>query len=91
MAYHLISINQDKIILTLQEFDPKILKEEIIKHLKQNPTDTIQYCKDLTEEEAKKFTGYNNIDFYEVNPKNNKVSKVITKGNKEFFKNIEDD
>ena len=89
MKHHLFSQDNDMLIATFDKFDREVIKNEIIDHLRNNPTDTIEHCKDYTKHELKRFYGYNILNFYKVNPNNNKVSLIVTKGNKEYYRNIE--
>lgn len=71
------------------KFDSQKIKKAIIKHIKSNPTDTIEHCKEYPKNSVNRYLGYEIIAFYEVNPKNNKVSKCILKGEKTYYKSIE--
>jgi hypothetical protein len=87
--YSLYSQNQDRAIEFFEKFDKEAIKEAIVKHLKQDKTDTIEYCKEFPKDSVKRFYGNQIVDFYEVNPKNDKVSKCILIGEKTFYKSIE--
>jgi hypothetical protein len=89
MKHYLFSHEQDTLVKTFDKFDRNTIKNEIIDHLRSNPTDTIEHCKDYTKTEIKRFYGYNILNMYQVNPNNNKVSLIVTKGNKEYYRNIE--
>jgi len=89
MSHHLFSQNKDMLVKTFDKFDRNTIKNEIIDHLRKNPTDTIEHTKDYSKSDLKRFYGYEVLNVYQVNPKNNKVSLVITKGDKDFFRNIE--
>ena len=55
------------------------------KWLTENPTDTLEHCKDYSKKDLKKYVGYEIINFYE----NNKVgvpSLVFIRGGKEYYK-----
>jgi hypothetical protein len=77
------------LIATFDKFDREVIKNEIINHLRVCPLDTVEHCKDYTKHELKRFVGYNIINFYRVNPKNKKVSLIVTRGNKEYYRSIE--
>ena len=68
-----------------EKFDKERIKTEITKHLKENTTDVLEFCREFSAKDLKKYVGYEIIDFYQNNPKNI-PSKIITKGNKEYFK-----
>jgi hypothetical protein len=89
MNHYLFSQEKDMLVSTFEKFDRMTIKREIIRHLKENPTDVLEHCKDFTRSEIKRFYGYNILNHYKVNPNNNKVSLIITKGNKEYYRNIE--
>ena len=89
MNHYLFSQEKDMLVSTFEKFDRTTIKREIIQHLKENPTDVLEHCKDFTRNEIKRFYGYNILNHYKVNPNNNKVSLIITKGNKEYYRNIE--
>lgn len=89
MKHYLFSQEKDMLVKTFDKFDRNTIKNEIIDHLRNNPTDTIEHCKDYTKTEIKRFYGCNILNLYKVNPNNNKVSLIVTKGNKEYYRNIE--
>jgi hypothetical protein len=89
MKHHLFSQDNDMLIATFDKFDREVIKNEIINHLRVCPLDTVEHCKDYTKHELKRFVGYNIINFYRVNPKNKKVSLIVTRGNKEYYRSIE--
>jgi hypothetical protein len=66
------------------KFDKEEIKTEIINHLKEHKTDVLEFCKEFSKKDLKRYVGYNIIDFYQ----NNKEvpSKVVLRGNKEYFK-----
>lgn len=78
--HSLFSHNKDKTIALFKEFSRGAIKQAIVKHLKDNPDDTIEH---QSKNEI--------INFYEVNPKSGEVSLILTKGNKDYFKSIEND
>jgi len=84
MNYLLFSQDQEQPIKWFSKFDKEEIKTEIINHLKEHKTDVLEFCKDFSKTDLKKYVGYNIIDFYQ----NNKEvpSKVILRGNKEYFK-----
>lgn len=90
MTHSLYSHDQDRTICFFEEFNPSIIKAEIILHLKEFPNDTVEHCKEFNKIDVRKYYGNEILNLYRVNPKNNKVSLVITRGDKISFKNIED-
>ncbi len=86
--HSLFSQEQDMSIAFFDKFDKEEIQEAIIRHLEAFPTDTVEHCKSFPSNDLRQFQGSEIINFYEVNPKTNKVCKVITKGNKEYFKEL---
>jgi hypothetical protein len=84
MNYLLFSQDQEQPIKWFTKFDKEEIKTEIINHLKEHKTDVLEFCKEYSKKELKRYLGYNIIDFYQ----NNKEvpSKVILRGGKEYFK-----
>lgn len=89
MTHSLFSHDQDRTICFFEKFDRSIIREEIIKYLKQYPTDTLEHCKEFNKVDVRKYYGNEILNLYKVNPKNKKVSLIVTKGDKEYFKSIE--
>lgn len=86
LQHSLFSHNEDRSIKWFDKFDKQAIKEAIVEHLTTNPTDTLEHCKEFSKSDLRRFVGNEIINFYSVNPKNKKISLVITKGNKEYFK-----
>ena len=89
LVHSLFSHNEDRTIAFFEKFNKEDIKQAIIKHLKDNPTDTIEHCKEYNKENIKRFYGNEIINFYGVNPKSGEVSLIFTRGNKEYFRSIE--
>ena len=89
LAHSLFSHNEDKTIAFFEKFNKEDIKQAIIKHLKDNPTDVIEHCKEYNKEDRKRFYRYEIINFYGVNPKSGEVSLIFTRGNKNYFRSIE--
>lgn len=89
MAHYLFSQDNDMLIESFDKFDRDAIKKEIINHLIVNPLDTVEHLKDYSKNEYKRFSGYKIVNLYAVNPKNKKVSLIITRGYKQYFRNIE--
>jgi len=89
MKHYLFSHELDMLVAGFDKFDRTAIKNEIINHLKLFPKDTIEHCKDYTKHELERFMGYNILNFYTTNPKNKKVSLIINKGDKVYYRNIE--
>jgi hypothetical protein len=82
--YYLRSQTTDeKVFQTNPPINKDEVKEEIITHLANNPEDTLEWC---VINKDPKYVGDDILGFYEINKKSGKPSKVITKGNKEFYK-----
>ena len=86
MKHNLFSQNSDMPVKWYDKFDREQIKSDIIEHLGKNPSDTLEHCKEYSKEDAKKYYGMEIVSFYAVNPKTGKPSKVITRGNKDYFK-----
>ena len=86
--YYLHSDNTENLIKSFETFDVLDIKMSILAHLEDNPTDTIEYSKDLSPEDAKKYVGKDIIDFYANNPKAGAPCKLILKGEKVFYKKL---
>ena len=89
MEHSLFSQDEDMTIAFFEEFDKLAIKEAILKHLKENPTDVLEHCKAYSKTDIKRFYGNEILNFYSVNPKNKKVSLIVAKGNKQYFRKIE--
>lgn len=83
--HYLLSENTENKIAVFNSFDSNEIKNKIVEHLTSNPSDTLELCKVSND---KKYVGDDIIDFFAVNPKNQKVSKIITRGTKEYFKEL---
>lgn len=90
MKYLIFSQDQEteQPIKWFENFDKEAIKEAIIDHLTANPTDCVEYCKEPPKSDLNRFCGYIIIDFYEVNPKTNEICRVITKGDKTYYKKL---
>jgi hypothetical protein len=85
-THSLYSQNQEMPIAFFEGFNKDNIREQIITHLKENPTDTIELCKEFSKKDIRKYYGSEILNFYEVNPKNNIPSLVIMKGDKQYYK-----
>lgn len=86
MNYLLFSQNQEQPIKWFTKFDKEGIKTEIINHLKEYKTDVLEFCKEYSKTDLKRYVGYNIIDFYQNN--NEVPCKVVLRGNKEYFKSL---
>ena len=89
LQHSLFSQNQEMTIAFFDKYDKENIKKSIINHLTENPSDTLEHCKEWSGENAyKNNLGSEILNFYSVNPKNNKPSLIITKGNNEYYKSL---
>ena len=89
MKKALFSEKSDMYVAFFNNYDKEVIKNVIIGHLRNNPTDTLEYCKEYSKKDIKRFYGMEVIDFYAVNPKNGKVSKLVIRNDKTYYKSIE--
>jgi hypothetical protein len=85
LKHYLYSQNEDKYISTYPEFNHDAIKAAIVAHLTVNPKDCIEHQKEVSKTALKRLFGNDILAFYEVNPKDNKVSRAITKGKKTVY------
>lgn len=76
--HSIYSQDRDKVIGEFDEITPEV-KQLIIDHLTENPHDCVEHTIKNTV-----------VDFYEVNPKSGKPSKVILKDSRYFYKPLVD-
>jgi len=60
-----------------------------MRHLKENPNDVLEHCKEYSPGELGRFYGQKILAMYTTNPKNKKVSRIVLKGDKTYYKSIE--
>lgn len=85
MAHLLFSQNEDQPIKWFEKFDKEEIKTEIKKWLTENPTDTLEHCKEINTTTVDRLYGNMEIiNFYEV--KNEKPCLVFMRGGKEYYK-----
>ena len=82
MAHLLFSQEQDQPIKWFEKFDKEEIKTEIKKWLTENPTDTLEHCKEYSKKDLKKYVGYEIVNLYENN-KAGVASLVFIRGEKE--------
>ena len=82
----LFSQSQKMPIQFFEGFNRQAIKESIINHLNNNTRDTLEFCREY--DNYKRNYGMEIIDFYGINPKNNKPSKIILKGDREYFRSL---
>jgi hypothetical protein len=87
-VHSLLSQEQDMSIKWFEKFDKFEIKQTILKHLADNPTDTLEHCKEYSKKDIKIFYGSEIINFYEVNPKNGKPSLVYQRSSKQYYKQL---
>jgi hypothetical protein len=88
MQHLLYSHNQNMIVKYFAKYDKAEIKAAIINHLANDPTDTIEHCKEYSKKDIKRFYGSEIINIYEINPNNGQPSLCLQKSNKTFYKNI---
>ncbi len=88
MEHSLYSHNQNMIVVFFTKYDKVQIKAAIIEYLTDNPTDTLEHCKEYNKKDIKRYYGNEIINIYEVNPNNCQPSLCIQRGNKTYYKNI---
>lgn len=88
MKHSLFSQNEDRTIKWYDKFDADKIKKDIVQRLEEDPTDVIEHCKEYSKEDIKKYYGNEIINFYKVN-RVGKPSKVILKGDKEYYQPLD--
>jgi hypothetical protein len=89
MAHYLFSQNKDWMFDSFSSFNNSDIKKAVINHLRLYPNDVVEYCKDYRICDVQRSYGYEIINLYKINPKTNKVSLIVTRGNKKYFRSIE--
>ena len=89
MAHYLFSMASETMIASFDKFNKEAIKKAIIGHLKQNPNDCVEHCKDFSSSDIRKYYGHEILNFYKVNVMNSKISKIVTKGNRTLYVSIE--
>ena len=87
-TYSLYSQLKDMPIAFFEKFDRVQIKQTIVKHLNENKADTLELCREYDKKNISKFYGTQILQIFEVNPKNNKPSICITRGNKMYYKTL---
>ena len=86
--YLLFSQENDIVIQYFDCFDLVEIKKVIIDYLTKNPDDTVELCKVPSGNDIRKYYGYEILSYFSVNKKNGKISKLILKGDREYFSSI---
>lgn len=86
---HYLKDENDDIIDEFETYDKESIKKAIISFLKENPKQEVTHEKELIGDEREEHYGNQIINFYRVNPNNGEVSKVVTKGDKEYYVSLE--
>lgn len=73
--YRLISQDTDETVFEYEIFNKEKMIEDIKSYISNNKKDVLEF-----------YINDDLVDFYGINPKNDKVSLIITKGNKEYYK-----
>ena len=84
-THSLFSQNKDMPVQWFPKFDKEPIRQAIINLLTEDPKDTIELCREYPKDSYKRFYGSEIISFYEVNPKTGQPSKVILKGDKQYY------
>lgn len=84
--HSLYSQNEDMPVKWFDNFDKEVIKSAIIDWLTKNPKDVVEHCKEFSPKDIRVFSGNEILGFYGVNPKNGKPSRIITKGDKDYYK-----
>jgi hypothetical protein len=87
--HYLHSDDTEELIESFETFDKLGIKKAIVAHLKENPEDQIEFSKDFSPEDQKKYVGRNILDFYAN--KSGHPCKLIfkgTRGEKTFYKKL---
>lgn len=83
-------INDDENLnVTFEMFEPIKMTGLIINHLRLNKSAMVTHEKEFAPHLKRKYYGNEVVDIYENNSKTREPSKVITKGNKTFYKTLE--
>jgi hypothetical protein len=85
MKHSLYSQDQDMTVKWFDKFDKEEIKCAIIEHLQNNPTDTIEHCKEFNKSDVRKYYGNEILNFYRLNSKG-LPCKLVTKGDKNYLK-----
>jgi len=85
MSYLLFSSEQNQPVKWFEKFDKEEIKTAIKNWLKENPTDSLEYCKEFSKKDLKKYIGYEIINIYENN-KLGTASLVFIRGAKTYYK-----
>lgn len=86
--YLLFNQENDIVIQYFDCFDLVEIKKVIIDYLTKNPDDTVELCKVPSGNNIRKYYGYEILSYFSVNKKNGKISKLILKGDREYFSSI---
>jgi len=81
--HYLYSQDADTRIVEFEKFDRDAIKTNILVHLLKEPTDVIEHLKEVYKDSFG--VGVEIINFYGINPKTNQPSRIITKGNKDYY------
>lgn len=90
LHHGLYSQNEDRFFIWFEEYNIDEIKKSIIEWLSDinNFDDVIEHCKECSASDLKRFAGHDILGFYGVNPKNGKPSKIITRGDKDYYKSL---
>jgi hypothetical protein len=83
MKHLLYSHDKEMVIEWFDKYDKDLIKTKIKEHLKENPGDLIEHCKEFNQRDIKKYYGFNIINFYVM--KNDIPYLVKTRNNKDVY------
>lgn len=87
MKHLIYSHIEDTPIAWFDKFDKEAIKQAIVKHLTDNPADEVEHCKQFNRKDIRRFYGYEIINFYRCNDKQ-EPCLVVPRNNKEYLKRL---
>lgn len=85
--YMIYSQNQNICVKYFEKFDKEQIKISLIELLNKDNTDILEFCKEPSGKDLRKFYGYEILDYFALNKKG-ELCKIITKNNKEYLKKV---
>lgn len=87
IKHSLFSHDSDAFVAWFDKFDGEQIKKAIVKHLSEHKLDVLEHCKDYNARDVKRYYGVEIVNIYQCN-KDGIPCRVVTKGNKDYFKPI---